>query len=156
MPVGLCNAWKARLLITSSGSVTIQMPSGVDFSQAQCFTSLEGVTYALSSSGFTSTPLDNGWVNAPFSTRAVNYKNDDGIIRLMGAVGSGSSVGIFTLPIPLRPSRTAYVNVDLCGSTRGRVYIGTDGIVTVQPQSGNFSDANCFTSLEGVSFGLGQ
>jgi hypothetical protein len=156
VPIGLCNALKARLYIQPTGAVTMQFPSGVTLSSAQCFTSLEGVTFAASTAGFTAATLQNSWVNSVFSTRAVRYKNDGGIIRLQGAVGNGTATGIFTLPPEIRPFKTAYVNVDLCGSTRGRVFITSSGVVTVQPQSGNFSDASCFTSLEGVWFGLGQ
>jgi hypothetical protein len=43
------------------------------------------------------------------------------------------------------------VKVDLCNAHNGRLYIHTDGVVTVQAETA-FSDAQCFTSLEGVFF----
>jgi len=153
VPVGLCNAKKGRLIIQTDGSVTIQVESG-DLTQAQCFTSLEGATFALSAAGFTPVTLQNGWVNAPFSTRNLAIKNDDGTVRFQGAVGSGTPAPIFTLPPELRPARNEYVNVDLCGARKGRVYALPDGTVSIQAV-GPFTDAQCFTSLEGVSFAFG-
>jgi hypothetical protein len=44
------------------------------------------------------------------------------------------------------------VKVDLCGATNGRLFIQADGTVSVQQQNGDpFSNAQCFTSLDGVS-----
>jgi len=44
-----------------------------------------------------------------------------------------------------------YVKVNLCGDN-GDLYIQPSGIVTVQPEGGNWADAQCFTSLDGASF----
>jgi hypothetical protein len=153
VPVGLCDATKGRLIIQLDGTVTVQVGSG-DLTKPQCFTSLEGATFALSAAGFTPATLQNGWVNAPFITRNLAYKNDDGTIRFQGAVGSGTTMGIFTLPPELRPARTEYVNVDLCGAKQGRIFVLTDGTVNVQALTA-FTDAQCFTSLEGVAFSFG-
>jgi hypothetical protein len=155
LPIALCNAAKGRLFIKGgTGVATVVVESGT-WSQAQCFTSLEGATFALSASGYKAATLLNGWVNSPFSTRAVAYKNDGGILRLQGAVSTGTTTTIFTLPAGYRPFKTAYVNVDLCNGHKGRIFALSDGSVVVQAQ-GAFSDAQCFTSLEGASFGFGQ
>jgi hypothetical protein len=153
VPVDMCDAHSGRLIIDPSGSVTVQGENGVT-TQATCFTSLEGATFALSSVGFTPATLQNGWTNAPFSTRNLAFKNDDGTIRLQGAVGSGTVPVIFTLPPDLRPARNEYINIDLCAARKGRIIALPDGTVQVQA-TGVFSDAQCFTSLEGVSFSFG-
>jgi hypothetical protein len=44
-----------------------------------------------------------------------------------------------------------YVNIDLCNATKGRLIIQTNGVVSVQAET-SFSNAQCFTSLDGVSF----
>jgi hypothetical protein len=42
--------------------------------------------------------------------------------------------------------------VDLCNATNGRLFIQPSGVATVQAENGTFSNAQCFTSLDGVSF----
>lgn len=155
VPVGLCDAAKGRLHITPSGTSEVQAENSA-FNLAQCFTSLEGATFALSASGYTAATLQSGWVNAPFSTRSLEFKNDDGILRLEGAIGSGTTPAIFQLPPNLRPAKQTVVAVDLCNAARGQLLV-TFASGTVQVNAKNsFGDAACFTSLEGVSFGLGQ
>jgi hypothetical protein len=44
-----------------------------------------------------------------------------------------------------------FVPIDLCGGTKGRLFIQPTGEVVVAAQTA-FTDAQCFTSLEGVSF----
>jgi len=59
----------------------------------------------------------------------------------------------FTLLQALAPAADTYVKVDLCDATNGRLFIQPTGVVTVQQQSGDpFSNAQCFTSLDGASF----
>jgi hypothetical protein len=151
VPVDLCGAAKGRLYIQPNGNVTVHGAT----SSAQCFTSLEGATFALSTSGWSTPTLVNGWTNAPFSTRAAAFRNDNGIIRFAGALGSGTASTLFTLPAGFRPSTNVYVNVDLCGAAQGRINISTSGQVDVQARTA-FSDAQCFTSLEGVSFNMNR
>ena len=154
LPIDLCNATKGRILIDIGGMATIFAENDATaFSNAQCFTSLEGVSYPLtpeSMSGFTCLDLQNGWVGMPYSTRMPCVKNDGGIVRLLGAVSSGTSVP-FTLPAGMRPSGNVYVSADLCNATQGRVLIDSTGAVTVQAEGG-FGNAQCFTSVEGVTF----
>jgi hypothetical protein len=41
---------------------------------------------------------------------------------------------------------------DISNATGGRLQIEPTGVVTVQAQGGIFSNAACFTSLDGASF----
>jgi hypothetical protein len=153
-PVNLCNGTKGRLFIQSSGDVTVQTEGGA-FSNAQCFTSLEGASFALSTSSFTALTLQNGWTNAPFGTRDAAVANVGGTIRLAGAIAtSGTNAVPFTLPAQFSPPTNVYVPIDLCGAAKGRLWIQPNGVVTVSAEGGTFSNAQCFTSLEGVSFAL--
>jgi hypothetical protein len=154
VPVDLCNATNGRLDIAPSGVVDVEAEGGT-FANAQCFTSLDGVTFALSATGFTGLSPQNGWTNAPFGTSSAAVRNISGVVRFKGAVASGTSGVLFTLPASFRPATAVYVPVDLCDATNGRLFIRPDGTVTVQQQSGDpFSNAQCFTSLDGASFAL--
>jgi hypothetical protein len=150
VPVDMCNATSGRLFIDTSGVVTVQAESS--FSNAQCFTSLEGVSYALNATSYTPLALQNGWTNAPFSTRNAAVEDIGGILHLQGAIATaGTNPIAFTLPAQYRPTTNVYVPVDLCNATNGRLYIQPSGVVTVQAET-SFSNAQCFTSLEGVAF----
>jgi hypothetical protein len=151
VPVDLCGAANGRLIIDPSGNATVQAETA--FSDAQCFTSLEGASFALAATGYTALALQNGWTNAPFATRNAAAISDAGIVRLEGAIASGTTGVAFTLPVGFRPATTVYAPVDLCGAANGRLIIDPSGSVTVQAQNA-FSDAQCFTSLEGTSFAL--
>jgi CubicO group peptidase (beta-lactamase class C family) len=152
VPVDLCNATKGRLLIQPSGAVFINTFGA--FGDAQCFLSLEGASYALTSSGTTALTLQNGWVNAPFGTRNAAVRISSGIVGFQGAISTGSNAPAFTLPGAFRPAKDVYVPVDLCNAQKGRILIQPSGSVSVQTIAGGFSAAQCFTSLEGASFGL--
>ena len=149
LPVDLCSGKKGRLLIQSTGEASVY--SEASFSDAQCFTSLEGVTYVLAQQS--ALPLLNGWSVYPGS-RAPSATNVGGIIRLQGAVGSGTSGDILQLPNAMRPSTLVYMEVDLCNAAKGRLMVTLDGRVSVSAVPGNFSAAQCFTSLEGAWFGI--
>lgn len=151
--ISLCVGRKGRLHITPSGSVTVE--SLGPFSDAQCFTSLEGASFAVAAVDFTGLALENGWTNAPFSTSAAAASMaDDGVVRFKGAVAGGLFTTLFTLPPEMRPETEVYVPVDLCGSKPGRLHVFTDGHVTVEfPSAETFAgSAQCFTSLDGASF----
>jgi hypothetical protein len=154
VPVDLCNATNGRLDIAPSGVVSVQQQNGDPFANAQCFTSLDGVSFALSATGFTGLTLQNGWTNAPFGTSNAAVRNISGIIRFKGAVASGTSGVLFTLPASFRPAQDVYVPVDLCNATNGRLHITPSGAVDVEPEGGTFANAQCFTSLDGASFAL--
>jgi hypothetical protein len=153
VPVDLCNATNGRLHITPSGAVDIETDTATPFSNAQCFTSLDGASFSLASAPVSPLTLQNGWTNAPFSTSNAVAANIDGLVHLKGAISNGSSASVFTLPGALRPSASVYVKVDLCGANNGRLFIQSNGAVSVQQESGTpFSNAQCFTSLDGVTF----
>jgi hypothetical protein len=151
VPIDLCNAANGRLIIEPTGVVTVQAEA--TFSSAQCFTSLDGASFALNATGFTSLKLINGWTNAPFSTSNAAAANITGVVHLKGAIAtSGTNAEPFVLPSGLRPVHDVYVPVDLCDATNGRLYIQHTGVVTVEAEGGTFSNAQCFTSLDGASF----
>lgn len=97
--------------------------------------------------------LENGWVGGPFGTGAPAVANYNGLIYLRGAMGTtGTTPVAFVLPAADRPPQDVFVPVDLCNATNGRLQIQSTGAVTVQAEGGNFSNAQCFTSLDGVVF----
>ena len=152
VPVDLCDATNGRLQIEHNGTVTVEA-EGNNFNNAQCFTSLEGVSYAKSASSYTALTLKNGWSGAPFSTSNPEVRTISGIVTLKGAMSTaGTNPVAFTLPPGFRPATTVYVAVDLCDATNGRLQIEHNGTVTVEAEGGTFSNAQCFTSLDGVSF----
>lgn len=152
IPVDLCDAHNGRLFIRSNGSVDVQSEGA--FSEAQCFTSLEGASFALTPAGQVNLALINGWSNGPFGTRAAKATNLGGIVHLSGAIEtSGTSKRPFVLPPGMRPQNTAFVPIDLCGAADGRLRIGSTGTVTVQADD-DFADAQCFTSLDGAHFAV--
>ncbi len=137
---------------SKSGVVTVDAEGGA-FSNAACFTSLDGVSFAKSASSFTPLTLQNGWFNSPFGTSAPAVRTISGIVHLKGAIAtSGTNPVPFTLPAAFRPASVVFVPVDLCTATNGRLQIEPTGVVTVQAEGGTFSNAACFTSLDGVSF----
>lgn len=102
---------------------------------------------------FSNLTLLNGWTAGPFSTGSPSVAIIGGIVHFRGAIASGTSSVLFTLPAGFRPAKAAYAEVDLCGATNGRLYIQPSGVVTVQQQSGDpFSNPQSFTSLDGASF----
>ena len=152
VPVDTCNATKGRLEIIPSGTVYVEAETS--FSNAQCFTSLEGASFAKGTLGYTGLSLQNGWYGSPYSTAAPAAKLISGVVHLEGAMAStGTNSMAFTLPLGLRPSTVVYAPVDMCNATNGRLIIEPTGVVYVQPQT-LFSNAACFTSLDGASFAL--
>src|SRR5690349_11988378 len=141
-----CNGGMGRLVIQPDGTVTVQ-------TNATCATGLEGASFALSSVGFTSLTLQNGWTNAPFGTSNAAVELINGVVHFKGAIAGGSSPVAFTLPAGFAPATMVYVPVDMCGATNGRLVISPSGTVSVQAES-SFANAQCFTSLDGVSFAL--
>jgi hypothetical protein len=149
--VDLCNATNGRLHITPSGVVDVEAEAGT-FSNAQCFTSLDGASFAKAPAFFTNLTLKNGWTNAPFATSKAAVRGISGIVYLKGAIAtSGTNSVPFTLPANFHPGTNVFVPVDLCNATNGRLFIQHNGVVSVETE-GNFSNAQCFTSLDGVSF----
>jgi hypothetical protein len=148
-PVDLCGAANGRLFISPSGVVQVQAEGS--FTDAQCFTSLDGASFARSASGFTPLHLLNGWKNAPFATSKAEVRVISGIVHFKGAISSGTSAEVFRLPAAFRPATLVYAPVDMCNATNGRLVISPAGVVTVQAEAG-FGEAHCFTSLDGAWF----
>jgi hypothetical protein len=102
---------------------------------------------------FTALTLQNGWTGGPFSTNKPAVASISGIIHSKGAMmtSAGTNPQAFTLPVGLRPTKQVFVAVDMCNGTAGRLDILPSGVTTVQSET-SFSQAKCFTSLDGVSF----
>lgn len=101
---------------------------------------------------FTSLKLLNGWTNAPDGTAHPSVRTIAGVVYFKGAMStSGSSAHAFTLPKAFRPPVSVFVPVDMCNATKGRLNILPSGVVHVQGENA-FSDAQCFTSLDGAWF----
>jgi len=150
VPIDLCNAVKGRLIIQSTGAVTVQAEKS--FTDAQCFTSLDGASFAVSATGYTPLTLINGWTNAPFGTSNAAFKNIAGGVHFKGAIATtGTNPVPFNMPAGVRPLTDVYIPIDLCNATNGRLHITPTGVVTVQAET-SFSNAQCFTSLDGASF----
>jgi hypothetical protein len=156
VPVDLCGATYGRLWIQgTSGNVYVQEQGGGWTGTAACFTSLDGASFARTASGYTALTLINGWSNGPYSTSNAAAKVIGGNVHLKGAIyTSGTNPQPFVLPAGFRPAKAAYVSVDLCGSYKGRLNIGTDGTVTIEQENGAFDEAPCFTSLDGAWFAV--
>jgi hypothetical protein len=151
-PVDLCNATNGRLQIEPTGVVTVQAEGGA-FSNAACFTALDGASFAKSASSFTPLTLQNGWTSSPFGTSAPAARTISGIVHLKGAIATtGTNPVPFTLPAAFRPASVVFAPVDLCNATNGRLQIEPTGVVTVQAEGGAFSNAACFTALDGATF----
>jgi hypothetical protein len=152
VPVNLSGPNNGRLLIEPSGVVHVQAEGGT-FSHAQAGTMLDGASFAKSASGFTALKLINGWTNGPFSTSKAEARVISGIVHFKGAIKtSGNNPVPFVLPPAFRPDTTVYLPVDLCGANHGRLIIGRSGKASVAAEGGTFSNAKCFTSLDGASF----
>jgi hypothetical protein len=153
VPVDLCNANEGRLFIKSTGVVRVQAETAL--SDARCFTSLDGASFASSGSSFTPLTLVNGWANAPFGTSKAAVRIINGIVHFKGAiktVSTNTNMVPFTLPAGFRPHTNVYIPVDLCNANKGRLFIQPRGVVTVQAEGNNVANARCFTSLDGASF----
>ena len=150
VPVDMCNATNGRLVISPSGVVSVQ--AGGSFSNAQCFTSLDGASFAQNATSFSPLTVVNGWTNAPFGTSNAAVRNISGVVHFEGAIATGGTNPVaFTLPSSFRPATNVYVPIDLCNATNGRLVISPSGVVSIQAES-SFSNAQCFTSLDGASF----
>ncbi len=153
IPIDLCNAKNGRLHIVPNGNTDVEWEGTDTFADAQCFTSLDGAQFAPSAALFTNLTLINGWTNAPFSTSDAATEVVSNILHFKGAIGtSGTTMLPFTLPSGSRPPHDAYVHIDLCSTTNGRLHITHAGVVDVEAEGGTISNAQCFTSLDGASF----
>ncbi|HEY2167076.1 MAG TPA: hypothetical protein VGH01_07920 [Jatrophihabitantaceae bacterium] len=149
--VDLCDADTGRLFIQPSGAVEVEEADGV-FSEAQCAIPLDGVSFTLTEKGAKPLTLLNGWTNAPFGTSNAAVRVVGGVVRLQGAIANGTENQFATLPKADWPKATVIQSIDLCNATHGALEIGTDGTLSVFSTGPFTPDAQCFTSLDGVSY----
>src|SRR5215467_10408337 len=150
VPVDQDDATNGRLVIHPDGTVYVDFESS--WSEAQYFTSLDGVSFATSASSFTALTLQNGWTWGGYGTAGPAVRTISGVVYLEGSISSGTGVLAFTLPAGFRPAHDINVKVDLCGAHNGALYITPAGQVNVLAFGTNRTSAQCFTSLDGVSF----
>ena len=139
-----------RLALCGMSAVVVILPVGaLGSSPAQAAASVR----PAAASGWTSLTLQNGWTGSPFGTSAPAVSAISGIVHFKGAIATtGASPVPFTLPAGFRPASVVFVPADLCTATNGRLQIEPSGAVSVQAEGGAFSNAACFTSLDGASF----
>jgi hypothetical protein len=164
----MCNATNGALYISPSGAVTVVAKN---WSNAQCFTSLDGVSYVQdqelwwlnnpTTPGAWLSPTNGWWTGqlnvtpptGPDGTAPAAFEEINGVVYLSGAIAtSGTKAVAFTLPPQFRPSSNVFVNVNLCGNANGRLDIYPNGDVQVEAQGGAWGNAQCLTSLDGASF----
>jgi hypothetical protein len=153
IPVDLCNANKGRLQIEPSGVVFVW--AELNFSDAACFTSLDGATFAISARSFTTLKLQNGWQYYGYSTYKPAVRLSSGIVQFEGAIYAGANpftTVLFTLPKSMRPAKSVYIEIDLCRQNNGRLYIQPTGAVQMYAENGVAHNPQCFTSLDGAWF----
>ena len=151
--INLCTGSIGRLDIAPSGAVAVTPEGTNNFWMVKCGVSLEGASFALSPTSFTALTLQNGWMNAPNGTADATVRNISGIVHFSGAISTnGTNAEPFILPAGFRPAREIWIPVDLCGGNNGRLDIRPDGTVFVEAENNDFSQAQCFTSLDGASF----
>ena len=147
-------AAEGRMIFQATGTASPDYQNV--FTDAQQFTSLEGVWYAQATTGYTALTLQNGWAPYSSTTRAPAVSVSGGIVRFQGAMKTSGTSGVaFTLPAGYLPAADVYTPVDTFAGNKGRLHVTTTGTVTVEPEggsNGSFSNPAGFTSLEGVSF----
>ena len=123
------------------------------WNEAQCLTSLDGVTFATSASSCTPLTLQNGWNGFPAVAASPAVRVISGIVHLKGVMyTNGTNPVAFTLPTG-DPAHDVYVKVGLGDDAgNGQLFITPSGSVTVQAEGGNWTSAQAFTSLDGASF----
>jgi len=150
VPVDMCGGTNGRLDIKPNGVATVEA-EGNAWNNAQCFTSLDGVTFARSATSFTPLTLQNGWASYGSGTASPAARNISGIVYLKGAMYTPGTTQIaFTLPPADWPASTVNVPVDLCNATNGQLEVTPNGVAVVYADV--WSNASCFTSLDGASF----
>jgi hypothetical protein len=137
-----------QLVIQPSGEVDIQGP----IQSAPSDVSLDGASYSMASgTGAQNISLASGWVAN--SARAVRVRNDNGVIRLEGAIKNGPTTTLGTLPTGMRPAKTIYLVANaLLYATPSVLSINPSGVIQVVSPA--LVVAQSGISFDGVSFGL--
>jgi len=152
LQINVCTGSIGWLNITPKGVVRVQAENN-ELWAVQCGTSLDGASFVLSSTSFTPLKLTNGWMNAPLGSAKAMVRNFSGIVRFKGAIWTkGTSSDPFILPKPFRPAKRVYVPVALCGGNNARLDILPNGVVAIETESADFTQARCLTSLDGAWF----
>lgn len=142
---GVDNGSWGRLAIYSNGNVYVQG----NLPEAVCGTSLE-VSYSRTFTGNDPLELDNGWV--AYSPRAPRVGLYDGVVRFQGAIKSGTSNVVGTLPEAMWPPYDVHLVAGAYGVVPATVVVSTEGVVSVENVP--LSVASLMTSLDGVSYAL--
>jgi hypothetical protein len=151
LPVDMCGATNGRIVVETNGTVSVQEEDGGTANE-DCFTSLDGASFVLTPQNPTPLTLKNGWIGQSYGTGSATAELSKGIVRLGGAISSGTAALAFKLPSTMRPAKDVYIKVDLCNAANGRLYITPNGKVSVEQEGSGLSNADCFTSLDGASF----
>ncbi len=153
VPVDLCNATNGRIQIEPNGVVAVEAEGGV-FSNAQCFTlTRRRLIRAVREVVHCGLHLRNGWKNAPFATSKAQARNINGIVHFKGAIATtGGNSSRSCCPACSAPPHAGLRASGLCNATNGRIQIEPNGVVAVEAEGGVFSNAQCFTSLDGAWF----
>ncbi|HEY0466191.1 MAG TPA: carbohydrate-binding domain-containing protein, partial [Polyangiaceae bacterium] len=135
-----------RIVIQTNGDVVVE--GAVD--GAKKGTSLDGASYSISQASGTAFPLSNGWIAS--STRLVRARLANGVVRLEGAVKSGTTATIGTLPTTMRPAKPIYLVADgFLFAQPATLRVNTDGTIEVVTP---LVVAQPGISLDGVSFAV--
>jgi hypothetical protein len=115
------------------------------------------VASTASVAGATSTnlTLESPWKPAPFGTNTPSVSIKAGVVSFRGAIkakATNTKNKPFVVPAAYRPAFKTWLPVDMCNSTNGRLIIKPNGVTLLQEQDGALTNADCFTSLDGVSF----
>jgi hypothetical protein len=152
VPVDMCNSTMGELNIAPSG-VTQVISAGAN-TDATCFTSLDGVSFARSTTSFTLLKLSPGWKEFGSLFRKGAVRLIGGIVHFEGEIRTaGTKATAFTLPTGLRPSRNVNILINVCTGSIGRLRITPKGLVTVRSEEGVWA-VQCGTSLDGATFAL--
>jgi hypothetical protein len=152
VPVDMCDATMGELNIAPTG-VTQVISAGAN-SDATCFTSLDGASFALSAKSFTALKLNPGWTEFGSLFRKAAVRLLGGVVHFEGEIRTaGTKQVAFTLPAGLRPSRNVNVLINVCTGSIGRLHITPKGVVTVRSEEGVWA-VQCGTSLDGATFVL--
>ena len=149
--VNMCTGSLGQLSTTPKGVVREHSEENLTFAP-RCGISLDGASFALSSQSFAPLKLINGWKTAK-GTAAAAIRLRSGFVQFRGAISStAGSTQPLVLPAKYRPATNVYVTVDLCDGNNGRLFITSDGVVTIVAENGDNAAAQCLISLEGTWF----
>jgi hypothetical protein len=153
LPTNLCVAVSGELFIAPTGVAQAISSGNQDY--AQCSTSLDGLSYALSTASFTPLKLGQGWQNPANTGRPAGARLIDGVVHFEGEIKkTGKNPVLFTLPPKFRPATNVYLHVNMCTGGLGQLSITPKGVVREHPEQNFTFEPKCGLSLDGASFVL--